>query len=173
MEKIRIKPKAVPNSSFEINKQKIIVTPYIGLSDRIVLATSYIDALFSTDNMVENYLVAEDALAIAVIDICTNVEISSSDDVDINYLIGSGLWEKVKSHIKNYSVLRRDIDRIVALVQAQNSTAGVLKEFLNKVTEVLEDVDISKEGIDNLVSQFQEQTAKLSETLGGEEKEAS
>ena len=173
VKKIKVETKKIKDISFQFNNKNILVQPYISLKDRIILSSSYLDVLFLDDDSsyVEKYLVAEDGIILGILDLCTNIEVS--EDLDINFVVANGLWEKVSSRIVNYYDFEASLEKMVKVTQEnRRSMTGVLGGLIEKILEILKDVDASEDGVKRAVSQFQKQMGSLQETLNFETPES-
>ena len=173
VKKIKVEAKKIKDIAFQFNNKNILVQPYISLMDRIILSSSYLEALFGDDenNYAESYLVAEGGLLLGILDLCTNIEVS--EELDLDFVIASGLWEKVNSKIVNYEDFQIGLEKMSKVAQENRmSMTNVLGGLIEKILEVLEGVDVSEDGVKKIIGQFQEQMGSLQETLNFETPES-
>jgi hypothetical protein len=72
-------------------------------------------------------------------------------------VFATGLWDAVKSHIKNYNDIRSDIARLVSQHNQDASVGVVLDKISEKISTTLDklsELDISEEGIARLFKEF-------------------
>jgi hypothetical protein len=158
MEKITLNLEAVEteNVTFKFFGNKIEVIPALTLEDQILLVIHYLDNYFDNSgelipDTTTNYIGAEYALALEILDKYTNVNITEDKDILL------ALWKEVQSHISNYDVFKYDIERVVHDKQKElalkASTGIVLDSLVTKVTDFIErlaSINIDDEGLAKL-----------------------
>jgi hypothetical protein len=156
--------------NFLFNKESIEVTP-ISLAKQVSIIKQYIVYYFFDGIFVDNYFNAEWTLILSVVDACTNVPIiEESDNVDLDYLITSGLWEQIKAKISNYDEFRTNLNTVVKQISEQkalNKSLGVVFDklvdqlflFFDKIGKL----DLSEEGIKNLLGELKNETSNFNE----------
>jgi hypothetical protein len=158
MEKITLNLEAVEteNVTFKFFGNKIEVIPVLTLEDQILLVIHYLNNYFDNSgelipDTTTNYIGAEYALALEIMDKYTNVNISEDKDILL------ALWKEVQAHISNYDVFKYDIERVVHDKQKElalkASTGLVLDSLVTKVTDFIErlaSINIDDEGLANL-----------------------
>jgi len=152
MEKIRLITSETKYKELDHNSQKILVKPYATLTDKRII----LNALLESDNgdSVEKLLENKAALMLSILDIMTNIDI---EKVDLEYLVVSGLWDKVKSSISNFAEIYGEYKELRDSVS--------LPTRLNNIFEKVEKFIGSLQGIDFSNESIQKSLADLSSGL--------
>jgi hypothetical protein len=158
MDKIAVVAKQKKEVKIEFNEQEIIVKPYISIESKIVLMNNYISMLFEPGkDLVSNYIGAEYALILGVVDFNTNVLVSE-ESINIDNLVGSGLWNMIVDKIYNYYEFKNEVEVIcerikekVAIERSFNTSFDKLSNAIIGFIEKVSDLDLSEAGIKNLV----------------------
>lgn len=163
-QKLILEDKKLVHLDFE--KNDILVKPYLSITDKVLILKTYIDNFFKEDNLVESYLMAEYAIVLSVIDLCTNISI---EDADVNNFISSGLWAKIHPLIENYAELEIDIFNVIKYMREdialEKSVGNVIDNTSAKIIELvnnLSKIDVSKEGLDKILNQINKNIDSLS-----------
>ena len=162
LEKIKIK--IIPNDIVHIkhNEQDISINPWISLVNKTILYRNYIESYYKVGDIVGNYIDAEYSLILGIVDLCTNI---SLDDVNVDALISSGLWEEIKSQIKNYSKVVADLYNILKFIADKNvmekSMSVTFDKLVESILQFIYNVDLSSEGIQNLVGELKKQATEF------------
>lgn len=87
----------------------------------------------------DNYMAQQICIAVNVIRECTNIDVEKVlDEMDVNVIMYSGLWEEVKQHITNmheiYNYIAHAGDAQIAVAKFFNVT---LPEFMEKIDKDL------------------------------------
>jgi hypothetical protein len=144
MEKITLNLEAVETKpvTFEFLGNLIKVNPVLSLEDQILLVIHYLDNYF--DNSGElipgattNYIGAEYALALEILDKYTNVNIAEDKDILL------ALWKEVQSHISNYDVFKYDIERVIERLASINIDDEGLAKLKATAQELLTGIEQS------------------------------
>ena len=172
MDKIKISLSSAEWTKLVFQEQEIMVTPYISSMNRNVLSKVYIETLYSNEYTPdEGFFYAENSLILGILEYCTNINIftlSPDDDeiMDLDKIISSGLWDAIKSQIKNYDVLYDNIlnmvNRIDKAKGLEKSLGSVMEFFIQKLEGALgklSDLDTDKLG--NLLDKFKEESTNL------------
>jgi dGTP triphosphohydrolase len=161
MDKIAVKTELKKTVKLDFNDNIIIINPYISMETKIILMNNYISMLFEPGkDLVSNYVGSEYALMLGIMDLNTNVLISE-ESVNIDSLIGSGLWDLVVNKIENYYDLKSDLENICkelrekVIAERSFSTSfdklsNTIIGFIQKISEV----DLSQSGIQDLVEKM-------------------
>jgi hypothetical protein len=156
LEKIKIDFTPI-KANFYFSGKEIIVNKFIGLQDKMTLLTIYSESFTNTgEDFITRYTSAEYSLMLAIIDLCTNVDIAG---IDVDNVICSEFWEKVKKEIINYSELRNDIDKIIANIENEKSVGITIDKLYYKLSSFIDQVskvDVSEGGIAKLKNMFDE-----------------
>jgi len=171
MQKDNIKlNKNVPQVEFQFEESTIKVLKYVDLKTKTRIISSYIGLFFKDDDLLQNYLIAENSLILEVTDLCTNVQILGDNAIELEALVSSGLWDMIYPRIANYAEVRRDIQKLIEMTRANifsEKSVGVILDLLfEKLTEVLENisnVDFDSKNFSEVIDQLKLETAKLSE----------
>ena len=130
MEKIKLNEKAIKNVEIEFNGQNIEVKPYFEFNDQFVLISTFLDAYFNESNFGSptDSLSATYTNKLAILDRMTNIDI---EQVKIDVVIGSGLWDKIREVIRNYSEYENNLNDAVEGRKSKNDLSGVVKSFID------------------------------------------
>ena len=121
-----IMPEVYYSEEFDIN-----IEPFVKADDVISIA----ETALTMDNPMEQ----EICIAVNVIRECTDANVDDYiDNLDVNKILYSGLWDEVKRHIKNihdiYIYIEKKESADIALAHFLNVTAT---EFLNNINDKL------------------------------------
>jgi len=165
-EKVKIEISPNETVGFRFDEQNLIVKKYFSTNEKIEFLNEYLSNITDiTQTFAARYLIAEHALILQILDRCTNIDIESLDQEAI---IGSELWEKIKSYITNYDEFRKDLDKVVSMWQAQESVGATFKNISDKLMEVLDNVskmDVDK--LETVANNFVSELDKLNERIPG------
>lgn len=171
MDKREIDIVVKPMVEIKCQEKIISVKPYISQETQFNLAQEYAAIIFSTENFANNYYSAEWYLVLNIIDQCTNlmvIEKDSEKNIDIDTLISSGLWYEIRNKIENYNEFREFLKEICQTIKEQKalekSFGQALDKITNKIIEFIDkigQIDLSKEGVANLVSGLNSQVEKF------------
>jgi ElaB/YqjD/DUF883 family membrane-anchored ribosome-binding protein len=159
MDKVKITYDVPENVVISINGIDIEISPFLNLSQQIVLINHYIEDYFSkSENKVItgsdfNYLEAEYNLMYNLLQVATNIDVDSI----IPEAITSPLSHihSIPDHISNYGEFRNSLSKIVDDIKWQksyeNSIGSVLSNFVDKSYEILEKIsNISPKEIEEI-----------------------
>jgi len=146
------------NIKFDFKKNDVEIITYIPQAVKLTLAKDYINLMFSSDDMADNYYSAEWGLIIGILDECSNVKVT---DENFDSIISSGLWAAIVDRIENYEELRNDLKEIFKNESEERALEKSFGQALDKITNgVLEFIDkiknsdLSEDGISNLVNKL-------------------
>jgi len=161
MEKLNIDLSTIvePEASFSFYSNIVKVKPYINATNKKIIIQNYFEKT-SEDNM-NQYLVAEYGTILAVLNFQTNLEI---ENMILDNVIDSGLWYKIKPMIKNLDEVYEDIAKIKASQSISNKFNNILTEVENLVMG-LANVDLSEDGIEKLLGKLNEAKEGISQYL--------
>ena len=166
--KITFKKIGIPPILYE--DTSINISPYVSLANKSILMQNYVDIMFEDSDlsMVDRYLQAEYALILGTIDLCTDIEISE----DINEIFESGIWEKIKPHIRNYDEFKLDIEKVmsimredVALEKSIGTTFDNLAVWIYGFLENISELDLSEAGITRLLQSYASEAERLDKII--------
>jgi hypothetical protein len=140
------------------------------MAQRVILIKSYMESYFDEGDFTENYMIAENGNVLGILDLCTNID---TEDISIDDIISSGLWDKVKDSISNYDKFTGDIWEVVDRIRKQNELeksignsfdkiSNAVVQFLSKISEL----DLSNEGIAKLVGELKNSTDEYQDKFG-------
>jgi len=166
MEKKDIKLSMPKIKKFDFQDERIEVNPYINLENKYVLLNNYIQVLNNPEyDETRKYVEAEYGVKLGIIDLQTNINI---ENLDIDMILSSGLFDAVASTIVNYNEMWGDIAEIVNRVNDSKSVSVALVKLTDKVIVTLDQlskVDLSEEGISKLLSAFNVEKEKLNKII--------
>lgn len=156
MDKINLQLDSLGWKKVFYNDQFFLVSQTLPIKVETDLVSLYISEYFGSEAIYINHIKAEEVLKLAIIDKCTNINI---DDITVNDIIMSGLWEVIQTELPFYYELRNIIecvvDRIEKEIATQRSINGTLerielaiREFLGNISEL----DLSVDGIKEILS---------------------
>jgi len=160
-----------PLVQVKFQEKYIDINPYISQEIQYELARKYVDILFGSDDIVQNYYSAEWHLIFNITDYCSSIMVIDSDDkknIEFDMLVNSGLWDAIKNEIVNYNEFRKFLDKICQAkkeeIALQKSFGQALDKITIKVTEFIDKIgslDFSEDGIAKLVSGLNSQVAQF------------
>lgn len=155
----------------DFNDQEILVTPYIDINTQIMLIDNYIQMYFDKGNIATNLVGAEYALILGLLDNNTNIKIDA-ENIDINQIVGSGLWDLVKDRILNYQELRnllgvvcRQIKDNIALEKSVGHSIDKIGNYVQNIVEKIDSVDFSEEGFKRLADAMSSQVKEYKDIV--------
>ena len=157
MEKKSIEFKALKPIRKEFNEQEIIIESYIPIEIRKVLMKYYIESMFSDKQVDDRYYESELGLILGIIDFQTNIDI---EKLSLDNIMASGLFDLIRSNIINYDDLKSEIYEVVELIKNEKSIGNTIDKLAFSITNFLgklSEVDLSKEGISELLKAFDKQ----------------
>jgi hypothetical protein len=170
MEKVNIELKELPIISKIHNGITINIYPYISIENKLEIIKTYLDALFSDGSVTANYIMAEYSLILSVVNLCTNINIDHHDI--ITKIVFTGLWDEIKSDIKNYNDFRKELDEIIKIKRNDMSLSSNLNILILKISDFIDNIsklDLSENGIKQLTDSYktlQDNVGELNKTLG-------
>ncbi len=127
--------------------QKILVKPYLSLTDQIVLLEVCVEEYFSND--LSGVISSEHKLILAVLDQCTNIEVG--EDTIPNILRNYKLWKEINSKIQNYGAFRALLNQTIEELKEKKRLEKSLGNMLEKVLDFVSGLsEISPESIDKI-----------------------
>jgi hypothetical protein len=152
--------------SFVWGEDSIKVLP-IPLPKQVSFIKEYVNYYFAEGDFVDNYFNAEWTLVLGIADNCTNIPIIEEDgeNITLEYLVTSGLWEQIKSRVVNYEEFIKNLKDVLSKISEQKALeksigvtvdriADQLFMFLDKVGKL----DLSEEGIKKLLTELRKET---------------
>ncbi len=154
--KIDLKFSNIKYKEFDFEGQKILIKPYATLSDKRTI----LNALLESNNAdaIEKSLESRAGLMLSVLDIMTNINIQN---IDIEGLVLSGLWDKIKSNINNFSEVYGEYKEL----KEEKSLPVRINNLIEKVETFiggLADLDLSQEGIQSSLKELANGLSQLS-----------
>ena len=154
MEKKKFSFKSPEMVKILVGDQEIEVVPYLDVETQVVLTKSYIDNYFSQSviGIEKDVVMAEHSLKLALLDLCTDVDVSeiSINDILSNYVT----YMKIIRSIVNYEEFRRTLSEIVSNIKEEEmkekSIGFVLENIYAKALEFFENLssmELSEENI--------------------------
>ena len=129
MEKIDIKIASKESVVVPFGDGIVKVSQYISLSNKIILMKIYIEALLEQNSDIyTSYLKAEYGLILGILNANTSVNV---DNVSVEDVVTSGLWDKVKENIKNYDEFKQQIVEAYDLVSKQGNSWKHIFEYIS------------------------------------------
>lgn len=150
---------------FPFGREMIKVLP-IPLPKQVSFIKEYVNYYFAEGDFIDNYFNAEWTLVLGITDVCTNLPIiEEGENITLEYLVTSGLWENVKSAIINYEEFIRNLNDVLKKISEQKALeksigvtvdklAGQLFVFLDKISNL----DLSEDGIKKLLTELRKET---------------
>jgi hypothetical protein len=155
VEKIAISNFELPSMvETNVGQNHIIINPYISVENVIEIITSYVESYFGEDNPATNYIEAEYSKILGLIELQTNISI---DNLDLDEILGSGLWNEVEKNLVNLSELNNMIYRITRMMEDKKSIGVSFDKLVNDISgfiEKISDVDLSSSGISELLKKL-------------------
>ena len=154
------------------NMTDIRVSSFLSVDVKRQIAEAYLSAFFNIDDsegLSLNELMAEYALVLSIVDLCTNLSVDFSGSFEkFDNLIGSGLWEKIESSISNYDEFRSQLNNMVKHIREdvalEKSVGSVLEKLVGIVNEGIKkisELDISSEKIADLLKPIDEKIGEI------------
>ncbi len=156
MKKIVLSEHEIEYKIIEHEGQKILVKPYADLSDKRII----LSALSESENSdkINKFIESQMGLMLSVIDIMTNIDIKN---LNIDWLVTSGLWDSIKQNIKNYSEIYSSYKEIRESEQLPAKLSSIMSKaeaFIDKMSQI----DFSDKNIKKMTKELSEGLSKLS-----------
>jgi hypothetical protein len=178
-EKITLNLK-VDRDSFLFDGVLIKCDSYISLENKLTLLYDYAKTIYDSltgvvfegKDIVDAHITAEYTMILGIVQLCTNISIEGENAVDVNKLIGSGLWDNIRNRIVNYEEFRNDVEKVKSLVvekiKYDNSTNEKLNIIFDKISMFLDNFSkFDMKEFTEKINEFQEELKKLNETVPG------
>lgn len=159
MEKIKLSFPEVEKVELEFNGQRFIVNKYASPSDECAIANFAVQTSESDDEIGEDSLPDIEKLSKfeygfigGVLHTMTNIDIQ---DINIDSVVASGLWQKVKSSILNYHDLFAFVEKVSKdrkenLESKLNKMVDSVGGFIDNISKM----DWSAENLKSMVEQI-------------------
>lgn len=155
MEKIKLVFPEVEKVGLEFNGQKIEVDKYASPSQERTIAdyaiqTSEAESEDIDENslpVVASYSKFEYGFIGGVLTTMTNIDL---DDLNIDSVVSSGLWERVKTNILNYFDLKINVEKVYNLRKQETNLESKLNKMVDNVGGFIENIskmDFSAENV--------------------------
>ena len=141
---------------------------YLALEDKLKIAETYLDSIFSKEGVALAYLTAEYSLMLSVVDYCTNIDINDEDI--LNKLIFLGIWDDIRQNIKNYEEFRKELESIVAGKRMEISLESNINALVMRAYDFIEGIsqlDFSENGMKQLSENFGELSKNVDSLKNG------
>lgn len=174
MEKEKITVVSKKPVSFEYNGQTIKVLPYITPATELILLRDYVDLCFSLNSVPDSHQQAEWGLIMGIIHNQTSIPIAEDEDnVGLEEIVCSGIYEVILQHIANYAQLRTNLGNILHIIEEkialEKSIGSIVQKISDKVFEFLDKIssmDLSEDGVKNLVAELQKVAKDYDDKFG-------
>jgi hypothetical protein len=138
------------------NEQRFLIESYISLKNQYILTENYIESYFNDlIPITDRQFNAKYSLILGVVDLCTTISI---ENMDLDELISSGLWNIIVKEIKNFDELLMDIEKIVRKLEneraIQMSVGSIIDRGVQKFLSFIENMDLSEKTINELSQVF-------------------
>jgi hypothetical protein len=163
MDKVKLVLGSAEYKDVIFKKLEFKVMPFISLATKTEMLNDYIGTLFKEGDPKDNYIQAEYTLILEVVDKLSNIEVIDLENkvLSVDDIISSGLWDFLQSKIEGYDQFRWELDAIIELKHKQNaienSVGKIVSNLSNKLMvflDKLNDIDLSDEGINKLVTEL-------------------
>ena len=154
MEKTDIKISSKEMTIIPFGEGIIKISPYIALSDKLIIIKNYISCLQDDSDLSVSYLKAEYGLILGVFNFNTSIDVNN---VSVEDLVGSGLWDKVKEKIENYVEFRQQIMEVYNLTKESNNSWKHIFEYISTWV----DSQLSSDKLKNLSAELAKETKKI------------
>lgn len=160
------------NESLKIGGYEITIKPYLSLADQLHLINEYVSTYFhSANNSVPesewDVFNAENALTLAVIDICTDINIEKN----LEFILSSSdfctdIFNSIENYWEFYNLLTKIVDKIEQQISYKKSVGGVIESLYVQVDGLIKRIseiakDITPETLDKLKEVGLELTEKI------------
>ena len=88
-----------------------------------------------------NYTELEYDIIASVLHLCTNIDIGELDNVGIDNIVDSGLWDKIRNEIVNYYDVVEDIKRMEENAEKEKTSVYKFNLLLDKITEFVDKIN--------------------------------
>ena len=133
MSKIDINLSEIKIKKIDFQDNIIEINPYINLENVYTLLNNYVTVLNNPEyDETRKYVEASYGIKLGIIDLQTNINV---ENLDIDKILSSGLFELVINNITNYFELREDIAEIVDRVNNSKSVSLAFVKLTDKVIE--------------------------------------
>ena len=164
MDKIKLELPVPEFEEVKLSKDlKVMVNPYIDMATQVTLIKLYLETYFNNSKegkMLElpryDYFSAEQTLNFAIVDLCTNIDLTS-----LNYDLFSAnkYMEEIIKNISNYWYLRDVIEKNIEIVEKQldfGKNVELIKEqfytFFNEFSSHFDAENVQKQ-LENVLNE--------------------
>lgn len=162
---INIVPKV--NKIIQFQGDSITIKPYISNESKFNMIYEYVTSLFESDDIVINYMKAQNKLIFKIIDECcldVKLVFTTNDDenkIIIENIFSSGFWELVKNNIENYDSFIEELEYAISFAQKENYST---KKILTYITDWV-NKELSSDKLQSIVKEIDKQKESLSEVF--------
>lgn len=155
--------KKLENVCIMTNGIMVSVKPFLSSNEKRMLIKCYVDELFATDDFAYNISMAEEGLILGVIDVCTDIKLVESDDVerDIDIIVNTGIWKDIEACIPNYEIFVNELRCAVDLAKADRSNkaavGAVVQQLVDKLLSFAETLPkdiLSEKGMQDILGKL-------------------
>ena len=167
MEKKQYNIVSKPTMVLNFQGNSITLKPYISNELKSMLIQEYVESLYSDDNIIRNYIIANNILTIRIIQsCCVDIDLNlgkdeKKDEETISNIFDSGLWDKVKENLDNYDSFREELEYAISFVQKENYSFKQLFKYISQWAET----ELSGDKLKTLKEEFSKETSKLSKFI--------
>jgi len=161
MDKIKLVFPEVEKTELDFNEQKLLIKKYATPSDeRIIInyaiQTSESDTVIDENSLdaIEKDVKLEYGFIGGVLSAMTNIDI---DGLDIDKIVESGMWSKIKSAILNYHDLVAKVEKVSKDRKQEEFLESKLNRIIDSAEKFIGNIskmDLSTENIKNMVEQI-------------------
>lgn len=151
-------------SQLEINGKTVFVKNYLSVVEQGIVAGVYLRSLMQ-DNDPSKVIRAEHELMFAILDYCTNIDIT--EETMENLLSNFSQWERITKEIKNYGFFRALLKQTVEEVKEEKRMAlsfgKQFEDISNKILEFISKLS-SADGSPEFVERMQDLLKQINES---------
>ena len=164
MKKLKLKLPELAKTEIIFGEQKIEVYNFIGRENRAIILSAMNES--QDENPAIRFVENEGGLILSV---CANMTNINMEKFDIDEVVASGLWDKIKESITNFDSLFSDMESIKKIETLESKVNRIADKIETLIDNVLK-LDLSPENLKSMVEQIgigKEQLAQVFPNIGG------
>jgi hypothetical protein len=169
--KIKLIFSEIEKNKFDFNGQEIEVNKYATPAQERAIANYAIQASEEENEIIDidslpavgSFSKFEYGFIVGVLEVMTNIDL---DDLNIDSVVSSGLWEKVKANILNYFDLKINVEKVYNLHKQEKGLESKLHKLIDNIDGFIDNIskiDFSPEGIKALTESLSPALSQLKE----------
>lgn len=135
------------NKTYLWRDVKVIVNKNILIQDRLKIINNYVSTVLEKQPMWVGYITAEYGLILQLIDLCTNIEVTGENKVDLDDILMSGIWDDFIKPEIGYDSIKKEIDKIMSWIREDINSSKIITPRIDNILFRIEEFIKKLDGI--------------------------